>query len=336
MRWLILILVVGVLGVGAFLALKPPSGSVSANGPLRVTATIFPVAEWLREIAGGDVDVHLLCGGVSNPHHFEPKPQDIAAVTQSRAVFAVGLGLDEWSHKLVENAGGTSIQLFETGEWIKPRKLAVTTIDPEKKAGAKGDAKHDPHEGHDHAGHDHHHHGDEDPHFWLDPQRAKTVVARLAVELGKISPKSAQAFTQRAEAYTKKLNELDAKLKLAAKNNPERRKLVTFHDAYGYLFERLNMEVAAVVQVSPGVEPATRDFSVAIAKMKEIGQKTVFTEPAGNPKVAQMLAQEVGGTTALLDPLDTEFSEAGKTYIERMLYNLKTLVPQAFSAEAKP
>jgi len=334
-RWLILVLVLGVLGFGAYVALKPASSSVPVNaGPLRVTATIFPVAEWLREIAGADVDVHLLCGGVSNPHHFEPKPQDIAAVTQSRAVFAVGLGLDEWAHKLVENAGGSTIPLFETGEWIKPRKLSVTTIDPEKKAGVKEDHKHD---GHDHKGHEHHHHhGDEDPHFWLDPQRAKTVVARLAVELGKISPKNAQVFTQRAEAYTKKLNELDAKIKLAAKTNSTRRKLVTFHDAYGYLFERLNMEVAAVVQVSPGVEPATRDFSVAIAKMKEIGQKTVYTEPAGNPKVAQMLALEVGGTTALLDPLDTEFSEAGKTYIERMLYNLKTLAPQAFAVGNTP
>lgn len=334
MRWLIVALVLGVLGVGAFVALKPHTPTApGGDGPPRVTATIFPVAEWLREIAGSDVEVHLLCGGVSNPHHFEPKPQDISAVTQSRAVFAVGLGLDEWSHKLVENAGGSSIPLFETGEWIKPRKLNVQTIDPEKKAGAPEEAKHDDH---DHAGHDHHHHGDEDPHFWLDPQRAKTVVARLAVELGKIAPKHAQVFTQRAEAYSKKLNELDAKIKLAAKTNTGRRKLVTFHDAYGYLFERLNLEIAAVVQVSPGVEPATRDFSVAISKMKEIGQKTVYTEPAGNPKVAQMLALEVGGTTALLDPLDTEFSEAGKTYIERMMYNLKTLAPQAFAAGNTP
>jgi len=324
-----------VLGAGLYVGLMPSSGRTTPenSGRLRVTATIFPIAEWLREVGGPDVDVHLLCAGVSNPHHFEPKPQDISEVTRSRAVFAVGLGLDEWSHRLVQNAGGTKIALFETGEWIKPKKLAMVTIDPAVKPDAVVPEKTGEHEGHDHA---HHHHGDEDPHFWLDPQRAKIVVIRLATELAKFSPKDAAAYMQRAEAYSKKLNELDARIKTAAKTNLGGRKMVTFHDAYGYLFERLNIQVAAVVQVSPGVEPATRDFSIAIAKMKEIGQKTVFTEPAGNPKVAQMLAVEVGGTSALLDPLDTEFSEAGKTYIERMTYNLKTLVPEAFVGEKSP
>lgn len=286
---------------------NPPSGKP------KIVATIFPIADWAREIGGPDIDVHCLVSGAANPHHFEPGIRDATAVTEAKALFAIGLGLDPWAKKLVTNAGSKAV-LFETGTWISARKLdALKTIEI----------------GHDKDDHDEDHHheaGSADPHFWLDPQRAITVVQRMADELGKIDPAHKDGYAQRAAAYIEKLKALNTELEAGAKSIKPGTQLVTFHDAYGYLFERLGIKLAAVVQVSPGVEPGLRDVSEAIRIMKEIGQRTVFKEPAGSASAAKIVSQELGGKVESLDPMDSELSEVGPTYLERLRHDINVLV----------
>ncbi|HEY3323610.1 MAG TPA: metal ABC transporter substrate-binding protein [Planctomycetota bacterium] len=279
-----------------------PSSPHPAASKLQVSATIFPLADWLHEIGGPDLDVHLLVSGGANPHHFEPGIQDVSQITRSRAVFTVGLGLDPWAPKLAANAG--NIPVIETGTWITPRKLSAH------------EKEHD----------DGHGHGDFDPHYWLDPQRAMIVVKQMAEELGKLDSAHMAAFTQRAEAYVQKLKELDVEVQTAAKSVPAGAQLVSFHDAFGYLFARLNIAVAAAIQSSPGVEPSTRDVAEALRRMKEIGQKTVFVEPMSSTRTAVLIAQELGGNTAVLDPMDSQLGADGKTYIERLRYDVQVLL----------
>jgi len=288
--------------------------SAPASGKPQIVATIFPLADWAREIAGPDADVHLLVSGAANPHHFEPGIRDATSVTEAKAVFAVGLGLDPWAKRLTQNSGGGAI-LFETGTWITPRKLdALKTIE----------IGHDD----DHDG-DHHHEGTDDPHYWLDPQRAITVVQRMAEELGKLDAAHNDGYAQRAAAYIEKLKAINAELEAGAKTIKPGTQLVAFHDAYGYLFERLGIKLAAVVQVSPGVEPGLRDVSEAIRIMKEIGQKTVFKEPAGSVSAAKLVAQELNAIVETLDPMDSQGSDAGTTYVERLRHNISVLTKVA-------
>jgi ABC-type Zn uptake system ZnuABC Zn-binding protein ZnuA len=117
------------------------------------------------------------------------------------------LGLDEWADKLVQNSGrGDKLVLFETGEWITPRKLEFheIAIRGETKPNAK------PEEGH--------HHGNGDPHYWHDPRRAMQVVARIAVELSKLDPAHKDAYDQRATDYIPRcyLIGKDGKIKFAS------------------------------------------------------------------------------------------------------------------------
>jgi zinc transport system substrate-binding protein len=287
------------------------SSTAPSSGKPKIVATIFPLADWAREVAGPDAEIHLLVSGAANPHHFEPGIRDVTSVTEANAIFAVGLGLDPWAKKLAQNADGGAV-LFETGAWIKPRKLdALKTIEI----------------GHDHDDHDddHHHEGSEDPHYWLDPQRAAAVATRMAEELGKIDAAHKDAYAQRAGAYVEKLKALDAEIRTVAKTVKPGTQLVAFHDAYGYLFERLGIKLAVVVQVSPGVEPGLRDVSEAIRIMKEIGQKTVFKEPAGSASAAKLVAQELSAQVETLDPMDSEQSDVGKTYLERLKHDIDIL-----------
>lgn len=319
----------------AMFYVKPGGPPPPGNGvKLNVVASIFPLADWLREIGGADVEVHTLVSGNNNPHHFEPTIKDATRVTQAHALFIVGLGLDPWAENLAMNAS-TGVKLFEAGEWIKPRKMSdVKTIKLAGTSAAKHeDQEHDhdhkksAHEEHDHD-HDAHHdhdHGDADPHFWLDPARAITVVQRMAEELGKLAPAHRDAFASRAAAYIEKLKALDAEMSQAAKQIPPGTQLVTFHDAYGYLLERLGITLAAVVQTSPGVEPGTKETTEALRIMKQIGQKVVFQEPASDTAAIKVIAEELGAKIELLDPMDSELSGAGKTYLERLKHDITVL-----------
>lgn len=295
----------------AGIAFSSRSGNAAGGpeaGKMQLAATIFPLADWLREVAGEDAEVHCLVSAAKNPHHFEPSAGDAVRVTRSRALFAIGLGLDPWAAKLAANSGNPAPQHIEVSAWIVPRPIfgaGAKVIGSHVCSTQCGDGQHD-------------------PHFWLDPARAITVVERLAVELGKLDPPHAEGYARRAAAYVVKLKALDAEVQSTAKTIAPGRKAVTFHDAYGYLFERLGIELAAVVQHAPGIEPSPRDVSGALRVMREIGQRTVFSEPAGTP-AAKAIAKELGAETATLDPLDTEWSDAGKNYLERMRHNLVML-----------
>ena len=136
----LMIPLIAVIAAAVFLWRPSAPQQPPAAGKLLVVATIFPLADWLREVGGADVEVHCLVSGGSNPHHFEPSMKDAAAVTGARAVFAVGLGLDEWAGRLAANAGRTDLAFFETGEWITPRPFAMT-VSPAPRLSLPRDAR---------------------------------------------------------------------------------------------------------------------------------------------------------------------------------------------------
>ena len=196
------------MGLGTCLMSKPVV--VPAAG-LQLCATISPLADWLRAVAGPDADVHCLVDGSKDPHHFEPSPQDAVRVSTSRAVFSVGLNLDEWADKSLLRTPGAADQLvlFETGDWIEARKLQFRTIAVHGTpiAGAA-------------PGEEHHHHGDGDPHYWNDPRRAMIVVRRMADELIKLDSAHKSGYEQRRDAYLKELDKLAAIIVVSAKMIP--------------------------------------------------------------------------------------------------------------------
>jgi len=300
---------------------NPSGGAPSSNASqkLNVAATIFVLADWLKNVGGDHVDVYCLVSGANNPHHFDPTTQDAVQLSRSRAVFAIGLELDSWAAKLARSAG-SQVELIEAGRWITPRTFTFGACC------AAGD--HDGH-GHDHEhahSHDHKHEpGGADPHFWHDPQRVITIVEKLAVELSRLDPAHAADYKTNADKYITRLKELDAEVVKAATLIPKNTRLVTFHDAYSYLFERLNITLAGVFQMTPGIEPSLRDVTEAVRMMKEVGQKTVFKEPLESATAADRVAQEVGARVELLDPMDSEAGAEFGGYIERFRGNLKRL-----------
>lgn len=326
MRYIRLVLLLAVIVLLVIrLSSIPATPSKSQTNKLQVAATIFPLADWLREVAGPDADVYCLVGNGQNPHHFQPSVKDVTRVSQAKALFAIGLELDPWAQTLSANVG-TGVTLHLAGDWVAPMKMhEAKEIEIHGKAvpTAVHDQDDDDHNG-DGDEH-HHHHGSLDPHVWLDPARAILSVKKMSEILGRLDPAHSDVYTQRAEAYVQKLQALNDQIEALKAKIPANMEIVTFHDAYGYLLARLNIKIAAVVQVSPGVEPSARDVAEAVQTMKTLGQRVVFREPGSNTAATEEIAKELGAKVETLDPIEMETSETGTSYVERMRHDLTAI-----------
>ncbi|REJ32980.1 MAG: zinc ABC transporter substrate-binding protein, partial [Bacillota bacterium] len=190
-------------------------------------------------------------------------------------------------------------------------------------------------EGHEHA-HDHDHdrdrdhghthtHEEGDPHFWLDVANAMHYVRRIEQALSQADPARADYYRARAEAYLAELEELDRWIVSEIQRiPPERRVLVTYHDAYGYMADRYGLELVGFLVRNPDREPAPREMAALVEAIQERGVPTVFAEPQVNPRFIEALAREAGVGVGILytDALTDEVP----TYIEMMRTNVRALV----------
>ncbi|HEU0113310.1 MAG TPA: zinc ABC transporter substrate-binding protein, partial [Thermomicrobiales bacterium] len=136
-----------------------------------------------------------------------------------------------------------------------------------------------------------------DPHVWFDPTNVKIMVGDIAAALTKIDPVGAASYAVRRDAYDRNLAILDAWIKAqVATVPPDRRKLVTNHDAFSYYAKRYGLTfVGSVIpSLDSSAEPSAQDTQTLIAKIKAEGVPAIFTEASLNPRLEQQLAAEAG------------------------------------------
>ncbi len=209
----------------------------------------------------------------------------------------------------------------------------------EKKAEAHDDHGH----GHDEKkaeAHDDHGHGDKhaekhhgeaeaaggeglDPHFWLDPIRVRDAVVPVIVEhLVEADPAGKEYYEQRGKDFRQRLTALDVKVR-GELAKAKSRKFVAFHSAWAYFSERYDLEEVAVVQEFAGEEPTPRELAALVKGAREAGIRSILVEPQLSPRVAQTIASEFGGGTALVDPLGDSGDPARASYEGLMLFNAR-------------
>src|SRR5690606_25815585 len=132
-----------------------------AEGKVIVIATIFPLADWARNIGGDRVYVETLLPANASPHTFDPAPREMRLVSHSSLFLKAGLQMDDWGASLVKSAGKNGPMVVSVGDILQDaHKLPeVGHLDSDVETlGVTND--HD-NEGHDHEGHDHEEHDHE-------------------------------------------------------------------------------------------------------------------------------------------------------------------------------
>ncbi len=254
-----LLVLLGVAGCGAD---EPAPGG---GDRLAVVATTMPLQDFARQVGGDRVEVTGILGPDAEPHEYEPSPSDADAVAGADVVVANGAGLDEWLDDLLANAG-SGARRVTAAEGI--------ALLPTEEEGFPGD-----------------------PHVWHDPAAAKRMVATIAAGLGAADPEGRATYAANARRYGRELDAMAARIRERFRAvPPERRRLVTSHDAFGYFARAYDVEVVGSVlpSVTTDVEPSARDVDRLVRDLRRLGVRTIFTEEAVDPRLEEQIAAEAG------------------------------------------
>lgn len=161
-----------------------------------------------------------------------------------------------------------------------------------------------------------------DPHVWLDPTRLADVVEEILAALVSAYPGERAGFEERAADLQNRLTRLDHLIEEGLADCA-RREIVTSHSAFGYLADRYTLEQIAISGLSPEAEPSPGRIAEVIDLARERGVTTIFFETLVSPDVAETIADEIGVTTAVLQPIETQPSDGD--YLDAMGRNLDAL-----------
>lgn len=295
-----------------------PSKPAPADGKIRVAATIFPLADVIRNIGGQDVEVFCLLGPGQSEHDFQPTAQHAESLAGAKLVVLVGLGSDEWAMPAIR-ATASGARLLRLGEGVEP--LAAQEEVEGHEAHDEGDDHESPDANHGH-GHDH---GNltGDPHVWLDPVLMQTFVTRIAEEFSQIDPPHAGQYAQRRDAYLAELRKLDEEYRTAL-GGLKHREFVTFHAAFNYIAQRYGLRQLSLHNVdAAGFDPQHLEDVMQFVKEHQI--KAIFAEPQYPSEKLQMLADAAGVSVGKLDPLGEPGMSGYDSYLAMMRSNLKSL-----------
>ncbi len=231
-------------------------------GALRVVCTTGMVADLARTIGGERVDVHALMGPGVDPHLYKASPGDVRLLENASIVLYNGLHLE-----------GRMIEPIEAMAKSKP-VVAVAEAIPAEQRRTFDDG---------HAA---------DPHVWMDASLWTLAAARTRDELIKLDPAGKDGFTARAERLMAEFAELHTWAKRRLEQvPPDRRVLVTAHDAFNYFGRAYGVEVMAIQGVSTDSEAGLRDMNALVETLVSRKIKAVFVETSVPPRTIQALVE---------------------------------------------
>jgi zinc/manganese transport system substrate-binding protein len=276
-----------------------------AQERIKVIATFSILADLAKNVGGGRVEVEALVGPNGDAHVYAPAPADAKKVADAKVVVSNGLGFEGWIARLVK-ASGTKAPIVVASKSITPRK---------------GGSDH----GHDHGS---------DPHAWQSVANAKTYVANIRDALAAADPGGKANYEANASVYLAKLDALDKEIKdTVAKIPPERRRIITTHDAFGYFKDAYGIDFIAPQGVSTESEASAKDVAKIINQIKKQKIPAIFVENVSDPRLLKRIAEETGakiGGTLYSDAL-TDDKGPAPSYIGMMRHNVGTLAAALLS-----
>ena len=278
-----------------------------------VTATFSILGDLVQQVGGDQVSVSMLVGPNGDAHVYQPTPQDIRTLAQSKLLVSNGLGFEGWLERLDSASGFKGVKVVAS-QGIQPRHMAE-----EEEEGSE----------HEHEAEGHHHHGGLDPHAWNDPANVLVYVDNIVRGLSQVDPEHANLYQQNAARYKAQLQKLDADYRARFAQLPaERRRAITSHDAFGYLAQAYQLTLIGAQGLSTESEPSAAMIAGLIRQIRDEKIPALFIENISNPTLIQQIEREtqarVGGE--LYSDALSPAGGAAASYQAMLEHNLSTLL----------
>lgn len=274
---------------------------------MRVVATTNIIGDLVRQVAGDRVELTTLMGPGVDPHLYKASEGDVQRMAGADVVLYNGLDLEGKMTEVfaqMERRGITTVALAEEAV---PERLRI------------GSAEYV---------------GNYDPHVWFDVELWARVTRHVGDVLARKDTARAAAYRASAAAYAERLDSLDQYvIEQAQRIDPERRVLITSHDAFSYLGRAYDIEVRGLQGISTTSEAGAADVQALAQFVADRKIPAIFVETSVSPRGIQAVQQavaakgfqvEVGGTL-YGDALGDRGTPEG-TYIGAVRHNIDTIV----------
>lgn len=274
---------------------KPKSG-------LNVVATTTIVGDIVHQVGGDRINLTVLFPVGADPHTYEPRPRDVAAIQDADVVFLNGLELEHSLEPII--AANATGKVVEVSNGITVLPFSASAGDEAHAAG--------------------------DPHVWMDPNNVKIWVANIEQMLIQADDAGAEIYKTNAAAYLDQLTQLDSWIQNEVGQLPvANRKLVTDHQSLGYFAKRYGLEQVGLIlpSLSTNASTSAADLAQVEKVIKQSGIRTIFIEVSANDGLASQIANDTGVTVARIytGSLGTSESGAGN-YLDFVRFNVNAIV----------
>lgn len=281
----------------------------SEKKQIKVIAVENFLADIAQNVAGNRIIVDSLFPVGIDPHSFEPSVQDVLKISESAAVIINGGGLEPWIDSLLASTDGERLTIVAS-EGLKVREEVETAEEHNEEDG--------------------HLHEEGDPHFWLDPVLVIQYVNNIRDGFTTLDPQGEAYFAKNAEAYIRKLNDLDKEIRETVSEIPvEKRLLVTNHESFGYFADEYGFKVVGTILLSSSsmADPSAGQLTGLIDEIRKTGSPAIFLETGSNTAVAEQIAKETGVklVTDLFTHSLTSAEGAAPTYLDMIRHNINTI-----------
>ena len=285
-------------------ACAPVSVSSLGTDRLPVVASIYPLAYLAQRIGGDAVTVTTVVPGGAEPHDYEPTPGDIAGIYQSKLLITHGAGMDPWAERIAPDltAHGVTV-LTATAEL--PLQMGLPEDADEKNTTMVTD-----------------------PHAWNDPILLQMIADHIRESLIARDPAHEALYTDNAEKLRQDITALDAEFRNTLTASCRLHTVIVSHDAFEYLGKRYGIEMLPIAGLSPDTEPSPARIIDLAKIIQEKNIHVVTFETLVSPKIANVLAEETGARTLVLNPIEGLTSDEvaqGEDLLTLMHKNLQVL-----------
>ena len=283
-----------------FLSACSGLSSTTQTGGLRVLATETFLGDIAQNVAGSRIKIETLLPVTADPHEFQPTPQDAIKIAESQVLIVNGLGYETWLTKTLEDSSGKQL-------------VVVASLGLNPNPDPSGE------------------HPDGDPHMWMNPLNVVHYVENIRDGLTQADPAGKDIYSTNAGAYIAQLKDLDGWVKnQVTLLPPEKRLLVTNHDALGYFSMAYGFKVvgAVIPSVTDEASPSAQQLASLIDTIRSSGAPAIFLDIGENRNLANQIASESGAKVVTGLYVETLSAPGGPaaTYLEMIKHDVSTIV----------
>lgn len=279
--------------------------SEESGDKLQVVSSFTIITDMVKEVGGEKVEVHNLVPSGTDPHEYEPLPEDIKKATDADILFYNGMNLEGgkngWFFKMIDSVGQDESKVFSLTERIEPMYLQDEATKEEEI----------------------------NPHSFIDPVVGIQMVEDMLDAFIEVDPNNKDYYEERANDYLDRLKEIEQDYAKRLGELPDENKiLVTSECAFQYMLDRYDMEEACIWKVDTEENGSPEQIKSLINFIEEHNVPVLFLESNVDPRPMETVSKE-SGVEIYEEPIySDEIGNPGDevdTYVKYLNYNIEII-----------